>query len=290
LFEHSKLAGTRAAFHVAVRSQLARSWIGATVAALLSATGCARSVPASLDSGAGDDVRSDAPLDIDAPARVDAPVMTDTPAGCSISAGPAVALDGNNDLAKYPAAQQLAPGAMLGTIDAAAITWDANRLYITVASTAFENAFEPLHIYVETDHLDTPVASSGKEYSGLVPGLPFTATHLIAARQQSDSGTGGPYDGVYVPDATWSTRATPLDASAVFVQADHDAISVQVPWSALGGCPTTIRLALHVVHAVVANEWKDVVPSTHTPWLATGGGYYEIDVTGTQAITSWTLH
>ncbi|HEV7556682.1 MAG TPA: hypothetical protein VGO00_14555 [Kofleriaceae bacterium] len=216
--------------------------------------------------------------------------MTDAPAGCAISASPPLALDGNNDLAKYPAAQQLAPGAMLGSIDAAAVTWDASRLYITVASTAFENAFEPLHVYVETDHLDTAVASSGKEYSGLVPGLPFTATQLIAVRQQSDAGTG-PYDGVFLPATGWTTRATALELGTdVFVAADHDAVSVQVPWTALGGCPTAIRLAVHVVHAVVANEWKDVVPPTHTPWLATGGGYYEIDVTGPQAIASWTLH
>src|SRR5207248_1328467 len=103
------------------------------------------------------------------------------------------------DLAKYPAEQQLAPGAMLGT-DAAAIAWDAHRLYVTVVSSAFTNPFEPLHIYLETDALGAPVASMGKEYSGLVPGVPFTATHLIGVRQTSDGG-GGAYDGVFVPYA-----------------------------------------------------------------------------------------
>jgi hypothetical protein len=272
-----------------VHSQLARSWTAAGVVALLSATGCARSVPASLDSGTGDDVHIDAPESVDAPAHVDAPVSIDAPAVCAISDSVAPALDGNNDLAKYPVEQQLAPGAMLGT-DAAAITWDAHRLYITVASPAFASAFEPLHVYLETDQLAAPVASTGKEYSGLVPGLPFTATHLIAIRQQSDAGSGA-YDGVFSPDASWTTRATALvDGADVFVAADHQAISVQVSWSALGGCPTAIRLATHVVHAVVANEWKDVVPSTHTPWLATGGGYYEIDLTGAHTVATWSLH
>lgn len=275
-----------------MRSQLARSWVSTVTVALLSATGCARSTAAHLDGGSTGDSdaasdRDDATTSDDTPVRRDAP-PGDSAAACAISDGPAILLDGMNDLAKYPDGQHVELGAMLGT-DGAAIAWDPKDLYITIASTAFTSAFEPLHVYVEADHLDPPVASSGKEYSGLVPGLPFTATHLIAVRQQDDGG-GGAYDGVYVPDASWTTRATPLDPSRVVVAGDHSAISVQVPWSALGGCPTTIRLATHVVHAAVANEWKDLVPSTHTPWLAQGGGYYEIDLTGAHTVASWSLH
>jgi len=62
-----------------------------------------------------------------------------------------------------------------------------------------------------------------------------------------------------------------------------------VPWNAIGNCPTHLRLAVHVVHAVSANEWKDLVPSTHTPWQSPGGGYYEIDLSGAPAVTSWSL-
>ena len=273
-----------------MRAQLARSSISVITAALLSATGCARSAAAHLDSGSTGDrdgsVDPDDALDHDdAPTRRDAPAR-DSGVACAISDGPAIALDGNNDLAKYADAQRVELGAMLGS-DAAAIEWDPNHLSITMASAAFAGAFEPLHVYIEADHLDVPVASSGKEYSGLVPGLPFTPTHLIAVRQQDDGGAGA-YDGVFVPDAGWTMRATALDAS-VFVAADHSAISVQVPWSALGGCPTTIRVAAHVVHAAVANEWKDLIPTAHTPWLATGGGYYEIDLTGAHTVASWML-
>ena len=66
-------------------------------------------------------------------------------AGCPISAGVTPVLDGLNDVADYPAAQQLTPGAMLGA-DGAAISWDAQRLYITVQSAAFAQPYEPLHV------------------------------------------------------------------------------------------------------------------------------------------------
>lgn len=199
-------------------------------------------------------------------------------AGCAISAGVTPVLDGIDDLADYPEAQRLVPGAMLGT-DGAAFSWDAERFYVTVQSSAFANDYEPLHIYVETgEALAAAVPSQGKEYSGLVPQLPFTPNYLIAVRRVSDGGTGA-YDGIFLPDAQWTTQATPLaDGTDVFAATDE--ISVQVPWAALGGCPHAMRLALHVVHAQPANEWKDLVPATSTPWQAPGGDFYELDLTG----------
>ena len=216
-----------------------------------------------------------------------AELTADAASGCTIANGVSIALDGNDDLAKYPAAQHVTPGAMLGS-DAAAIAWDKTHLFVTVTSNAFAAAYEPLHVYVETGTtLSAAAPAQGKEYGGLVPALPFMASQLVAIRRVSDSGTGG-YDGVFVPADGWMTRVLALDTNA-FASADHKTLSVRVPWSALGGCPTTMRLALHVVHGVAANEWKDLVPSTHTPWQAPGGGYYEIDLTATPAIASWTL-
>ncbi len=209
-------------------------------------------------------------------------------AACAIAAGLSPALDGVDDIAKYPAAQQVTPGAMLGT-DAAALAWDRDQLYVTVTSSAFTGAYEPLHVYVETAQtLSAPTSGAGREYGGLTPALPFTPTHVIAVRRVSDSGTGGPYDGVYTPDDGWMNRAFALDPTT-FSSADQKTLSVRVPWSALGGCPSAMRLALHVVHGQVANEWKDLVPSTHTPWQSPGGGYYEIDLTGELAVSAWTL-
>src|SRR5438445_797149 len=82
------------------------------------------------------------------------------------------------------------------------------------------------------------------------------------------------------PAATWDTRATPLvEGTDVLISADGQTLSVRVSWAALGGCPTALRLVAHVVHGTTGNEWKDLAPTTHTPWLAPGGGYYEIDLT-----------
>jgi hypothetical protein len=260
------------------------TWLGAIVVA----AGCARGRIAERAADAAPpqppDARSHA-IDASVVQPIDAPVD----AGCSISAGTTIALDGNGDLAKYPASAHVAPGAMLGSDDVA-IVWDRKHLYVTVASSAFASAYEPLHLYLQVAPVDAATPGTGKEYSNLVPALPFTATHLVAARRVSDSGSG-PYDGVYVPAMTWDTRQTPLAPAAdVFVSSDFHQLSVQVPWTALGGCPTSMRLAVHVVNAVQGNEWKDVIPTTHTPWQSPGGGYYAIDLTGDPATAMWMLH
>jgi hypothetical protein len=252
------------------------------------AAGCARGNHAAPDAS-GDAAADDAPhhaADGAVDSRFVAPDAA-SDAGCAISDGMTIALDGTSDLAKYPSAQHIVLGAMMGGDDAA-LAWDREELYITVASPAFSGAYEPLHVYIEAAAgLGTAVASQGKEYSGLVPQLAFTPTHLVAVRRVSDSGTGA-YDAVYTPASTWSTRALSLvEGSDVLLSADGQTLSVRVPWSALGGCPTSLRVAAHVVHAVSGNEWKDLAPSTHTPWLAPGGGYYEIDLTGATAVASW---
>ncbi|MCE9579254.1 MAG: hypothetical protein K8W52_39385 [Deltaproteobacteria bacterium] len=220
-----------------------------------------------------------------------ADAATTPDAGCGIVGGAAPVLTGANDLAAYPAAQLVSVGATLAGTDGVALTWDASNLYVTATSQAFLGNYEPLHVYLETGTaLAAPVASLGKEYSGLKPNLPFTATHLIALRQVDDAGTGG-YDGVFTPAATWTTRGYDLTPGAdAFVSSDHRTLSAKVPWSALGGCPTSMRVAIHVVHAIAGNEWKDLVPAAHTPWLAGGGGYYEIDLTGPAAVSGWTAH
>jgi hypothetical protein len=259
----------------------------ATVAVAIVA-GCARG-GGEVPDASGDAAAIDAPRHVDAP---DARVIPDAPldAGCGISTGVSPVIDGVHDLADYPAAQHVALGAMLGADDAA-VAWDRQRLYITVASTAWASQYLPLHVYVETaTTLGAAVPAQGKEYSGLVPQLPFSPTYLIAARRVSDSGTG-PYDGVYAPASSWTMQQTPLVAgSDVFVSSDQAQLSVQVPWSALGGCPSALRLVVHVVNGASGNEWKDLVPTSHTPWLAPGGGYYEIDLTGEPAVASWHLH
>ncbi|HEY5947443.1 MAG TPA: hypothetical protein VIV40_18195 [Kofleriaceae bacterium] len=252
--------------------------------------GCARGASAgadALEDVANTDARARDAATTDV-SQITADAATDAvapDAGCTISNGATPTLDGNNDIAKYTAAQRLSPGAMIGA-DSAAVAWDRTSLFVTVNSIAFGAAYEPLHIYIETGAtLATSIAAHGKEYGGLTPALPFSPTQLIGVRRISNAGTGG-YDGVYVPNDVWQTRTTSLDTDTF---AATTQISVRVPWSALGGCPTQMRFALHVVHAVVGNEWKDLVPTTHTPWQMPGGGYYEIDLTGPAEVASWTL-
>lgn len=259
----------------------------------------APSLDAPADVGVPLDVGVDAPLDAPADAPTDTPLdappdapMADAGPTCGISAGDTIALDGASDLAAYPGSQLLPPGAPVAATDAVAITWDPTFLYVTVTSDGFLDAFEPFHLYLETaTTLGTALPSTGKEYGGLVAALPFSPTHAIALRRTSDSGTG-PYDGVYTPGGSpaWSTRSFALAVGTnVYVSADARTLSARVPWTALGGCPARMRLAAHLVHGDVGNEWKDLVPTTHTPWLAPGGGFYEIDLTTDPAVSGWTL-
>ena len=252
--------------------------------------------PDSRRSPAADARAADAASSPDAtPADASSATGADAPeSGCTISqsATTSPALDGDGDLAKYAATNVTAPGAPLAGTDEVALTWDRTNLYVTVTSDAFLDPYQPLHIYVETGAAPLAAAtpSTGKEYGGLTAQLPFTATHLIAIRRTSDSGTG-PYDGVYVPGPAWDTRATPLTAGTdVFASSDNRTLSARVAWTALGGCPTAMRLTLHVVHGVAANEWKDLLPVTATPWVAPGGGYFEIDLTQPPPMSGWAVH
>ena len=247
--------------------------------------------PPPIDAGSDSaiDVGTDAfsPPDVGRDAPED--VRRDAWSMCTISTGDSPNLDGTDDFAEYPLVQRLSLGATLNAGDAAAITWNATYFFATFTSDGLLDAFEPVHLYVEASSILTaPVPSVGKEYASLTPGLPFSPTHLIAFRRTSDAGTGA-YNGIYAPAGSWTTRTVPLTATDTFASADGRTLSVRVPWSALGGCPTRMRLVAHIVHAEVGNEWKDTVPSTHTPWMPSGGAFYDIDLTSDPAVSGWVL-
>ncbi|MCB9597737.1 MAG: hypothetical protein H6719_33780 [Sandaracinaceae bacterium] len=204
-----------------------------------------------------------------------------------LNVGDTVTLDGTGDLAAFPMSQRLAAGGSVGGSDQYGITWDRDYLYIALSSPVFADGFRPIHVYLEArPTLGAATASSGKFYDSLTAGLPFTATHLIAVRRTSTGMDGIAYNGVYTPAGGWTTLAHALTSADVFAEGTT-ALSVRVPWSAIG-CATTIRLAAHVVNGPVpGNEWKDFVPLATTPWLAAGGTYYEIDLTADPAVTGW---
>ena len=208
-----------------------------------------------------------------------------------LGSGTSLAFDGVDDLGKYPAAQLVTPGAPNPSWALFGLAWDGDALYVAMASAGFEDPAEPLHVYLEAgDSLAAPTPSAGKEYGGLTPALPFTATHLVAARRQDDTGTGA-YDGVYTPQAGFTYKTIDLvPGRDVFAASDQHTLAVRVPLEALG-CPTRLRLAAHIVHDPmdVNHHWKDLVPITHTPWTTSGGGFYEIDLLGDPAVSSWAV-
>lgn len=248
---------------------------------------------ASADAGATDAASADAAA-TDAPAPIDAgaaDAAIDAP-GCAIAGAAAITLDGVGDLAAYPAAQTVPIGAGFDGADAVRLSWSPTALYLTVHSGAFADGAKPYHLYVQAGTaLPAGTPSTGKEYGGLTAALPFTATHLIAIRRTNDFGSGA-YDGVYLPAGTpaWTTLATALTPGTdVFIAADNAELSVRVPWAALGGCPTQLRVAGHIVNGGAGTEWKTLVPAAHTPWMTPGGAAYTLDLTGPAAVSGWSM-
>lgn len=275
----------------------------AFVSVAFALTACATSRMEHADTDADDPVDAATAADA-APvtdAAPDAAVATDattTDAAadatvtCAISTGHTPTLDGVDDLAEYPAAQHVTAGATLAATDDVAVSWDPTYLYVSVTSQAFLDGAKPLHIYLETgDTLSTATPRAGKEYGGVTPQIGFDAGYLIAARRTNDFGSG-PYSAVYAPTGTpvWTTHSLDLaPGTSVFTSSDNRTLSVRAPWSSLGGCPLAMRVSVHVVNGAAGNEWKDLIPSTHTPWLTGGGGFYEVSLTGSPAVSTWTL-
>jgi hypothetical protein len=202
---------------------------------------------------------------------------------------PAADLDGVNDIDAVDPAAVVSAGAGLETWSRVGLTWDAEALTLVVNSRAFEEAFAPFVLYVETDSgLATP--TTGFEYSGLTPALPFTPTHTITLRRQSDSGDGlGPWAGVWVwTGAEWSQHLRFEPGVTMFTAADNHTISARVPWSVLGS-PETLRIAGHVVWAQPFEEWKELVPYNHTPWATSVSGYAELDLSAPPEVSLWTV-
>jgi len=206
-------------------------------------------------------------------------------AGAAAPATPTITFDGAGDLDAIRPARRLTPGARLQTWEQFGVDWDDHYLYIALTSQAFESAYVPFHLYLEaaSGALGAATPGTGLEYSNLTPQLPFTPTHLITARNLSDDGSaGGPWNGLFVREAGSLQRLRRFEPGVDgWLAADQHALSLRIPRANLGD-PTRLRLAAHVVNAVPANEWKDTVPDSHTPWATSAAGFLEINLdTGT---------
>ena len=202
---------------------------------------------------------------------------------------PAIALDGLDDFDKFSASSSLAVGAPLQPWDAFALTWDKDNLYVAVVSEAFEDSWTPFLLYLDTS--EGPISPSwGMEYSGFVPELPFEPSYAVVGRQQSDDGTAsGPYNGLWRRDgATWIQQERGEPNVDEWLSSDLHTRSFTVSRHAIGD-PDTLRMAGHIVYAVPANEWKDLIPAAHTPWAAGGGAHVRVDLTGPSDASSWEI-
>ncbi|MFZ9889235.1 MAG: hypothetical protein ACO3JL_17210, partial [Myxococcota bacterium] len=206
-----------------------------------------------------------------------------TPADvCGLPAEGIISFDNIDDVAKHDVSRRVVPGAQSADYALSALSWDQENLYVSFVGRSFEDPYAPLHLYLEVDAVTAASPGSGKSYSALVPKLPFTPTHLVAARRSSLG-----YNRVY----TGTDFDTAGQELATFIATDNHTLSLVVPWSALvtSGCPTTLRLAGHVVKAQVGSEWTETLPPSHTPWEGQGGGFYEIDLLADPAATSWVV-
>ncbi|MBA2662350.1 MAG: Ig-like domain-containing protein [Bradymonadaceae bacterium] len=203
--------------------------------------------------------------------------------------GGLVALDGDGDLGKFDASQRLTPGAPYQEWDGFALDWDADYLYLALVSEAFEDNYKPWMIYIEAtrESFDQPASALGMEYSGQTASLPFLANYAIATRQLSDD-TAGPFNGIWRRDGAWTQQQRLVPGRQYFLASDNHTMSLRIPRAALGS-PTHIRLAAHVVNAVLDNEWKDVVPTTHSPWQAGVEGFYEIELGARIGVDAWSV-
>lgn len=205
-------------------------------------------------------------------------------------AGDLVALDGQDDLSDQGPAQQVAPGAPLQEWSRWALSWDEDFLYVTLATEAFEDPYKPVMLYLGAAEQAASPGAGELEYSGQVAELPFAPEFLISARRLSDDGAAeGPWNGIWRwEQGGWVRQRRLAPGQQWWISADEHVLSMRVPLAALGA-PERVRLVGHVVNAAAGNEWKELLPASHTPWMAGGGGYLELDLTQpTTPAEQWT--
>ena len=198
-----------------------------------------------------------------------------------------ISFDGLDDLGKLPRGAVQQPGAQLDTWTRFGMTWDDDFLYIAMVTTAFEEDFAPVMIYLEPFKAITfpprPTGAVGMPYDKTTSRLSFTPSYVIAARAVSeDSTTGEPWNGVWqhggdAARESWE-KLRRLEAGVDWwLSQDRHTISIRVPRQLVTNGINTIRLAAHVYYGEEGNEWKETVPSGHEPWRS-GGDYYQINL------------
>ena len=196
---------------------------------------------------------------------------------------------GSNGLSEIPTGNQITPGLALDAGDRVALDWDSSGLYLAVATVMFSDQTKAYVLYLETTQssFSAAVSNTGIEYASLTAEVPFDAQYAIAIRGTVDDVEGGSaWTGLYERKVGgWELVAAFVDDDSMWRTTGE--IDVVVPFSLIG-TPTSIRIAGHAINEVVTQEWKDVIPTGHTPWATSTSGFYEIDLSGTHTVSSWT--
>lgn len=206
--------------------------------------------------------------------------------------GTSVALNGDRDADDFATTQRVTPGIGYDTWDRFALDWDDGYVYLALSSPAFETTTSrPLVLYLQPSGATLApqgAPRAGLTYSGQTATSPFAAEYAILLRRQSDAGDGaGPFNGIFRWDgAQWQRAYRFVQGRDFWVGSDSNrTLSVRVARAQLG-LPLQLRFAGHVVTG--GNNYNDVLPSTHQPWMATAtAGFYELDLRGSHAVSAW---
>ena len=237
-------------------------------------------------TGGGDDVFN----------RVNIAGIKILPLGEDAERSARVTFDGVDDLGDVPQEQQYQDvGAAMESWSAWGLDWDDEYLYVVIVSPAFESQFKAVMLYLEGAQGAFGVDASpgqGMGYSDLTPWVPFTPSYVVSARvQEQGSVTEVPWSGAYMlnQDGGWDRVFGFAPGVHKWSSADLHTLSLRVPIEVVGS-PDRIRLAGHVVFEQAGQEWKELFPATHTPWLEGGGQFFEVDLgQEDHSSTNWVL-
>ncbi len=194
------------------------------------------------------------------------------------AAQPAVRYDGVDDIEAFGGSALLPSlGATLAPWSAIALQADADTLWVTLVSPAFEEDYAPWMLDLAPSGLDI-VGSSLPYTFGNVSApavLPFTPSVTITARAVPGAGDdGAPWPGVYV-NGVAVLRFTP--GEDLFLSADRHTLALAIPREALG-LTGPLQIAGRVVWGAPGEEWKELLPAAHTPWDTSGGDALQLDL------------
>lgn len=206
--------------------------------------------------------------------------------------GKMVLFNGTNDLNKLNTKQVVTPGITLETWERFGLTWDKDWIYIAVVSKGFRQDLKPFNLYIQAGGASLPVAqsSTGLNYLNQTANLPFTPTHMVGVRQKTDANDGfGPWNGVWKnTSGKWSLQTRFQSGVDFWVAGDKHTVAYKIHRAELGW-PKTLRLSGHFVNAIPSNEWKVVVPKSHTPWKTSSQGYLELSLGSSTDSSKWLI-